>query len=82
MKNGKTLTPREAAVVLGCGMKRLYELLYSQKIEATKTNDRWAIPASAIESRLKQREEKRRSGQNRHRNTEPREQREAVAVHV
>jgi predicted transcriptional regulator len=73
MKNGKMLTPREAAVVLGCGMKRLYELLYSQKIEATKTNDRWAIPVSAIECRLKERETRRLRVQHAYRNTRVRD---------
>ena len=75
MKYGKTLTPREAAVVLGCGMKRLYELLYSQKIQATKTNDRWAIPASAIESRLKERKSKRPSVHCEYKNTTVKDQR-------
>jgi hypothetical protein len=37
-------------------MKRIYELLYSQKLRATKTKGRWAIPVSEIESRLRQRE--------------------------
>lgn len=59
MQSDKTLTPREAAVILGCGMKRLYELLYAQKIPATKVKSRWAIPASAVESRV-------RETQNRH----------------
>ncbi len=80
MKHSKMLTPREAAVVLGCGMKRLYELLYSQKIQATKTNDRWAIPASAIESRLKERESRRLRVQHKYSNTTVRDRRGEVAV--
>ncbi len=56
MQSGKTLTPREAAVRLGCGMKRIYELLYSQKIPATKRKGRWLIASDVIEARLKERE--------------------------
>lgn len=56
MKPNSTLSPREASIRLGCGMKRIYELLYSQKLRAAKVKGRWAIPASEIESRLKQRE--------------------------
>jgi len=52
----KTLTPRQAAIRLGCGMKRLYELLYSQKIPATKRKGRWLIASETIEARLKERE--------------------------
>jgi excisionase family DNA binding protein len=55
MQTGKTLTPREAAVRLGCGMKRLYELLYSQKIAASKRKGRWQIESETIEARLKER---------------------------
>jgi hypothetical protein len=80
MKYGKTLTPREAAVVLGCGMKRLYELLYSQKIQAKKINDRWVIPATAIESRLKERESRRLRVQHEYRNTRVRDHGVEVAV--
>ena len=79
MKHDKTLTPREAAVVLGCGIERLYELLYSQKIAATKTNDRWVIPASSIESRLQQREAQRRGLQRRGASVKAGQQQEAVA---
>jgi excisionase family DNA binding protein len=55
MQSDKTLTPREAAVRLGCGMKRLYDLLYSQKIAATKRKGRWQIASETIEARLKER---------------------------
>lgn len=56
MQSGKTLTPREAAVRLGCGMKRLYDLLYAQKIPATKRQGRWLIASEIIEARIKERE--------------------------
>lgn len=56
MQSGKTLTPREAAVRLGCGMKRLYDLLYAQKIQATKRRGRWLIASETVEARLKERE--------------------------
>ena len=56
MKASKTVSPREAAVRLGCGMKRIYELLYSGKLAASKRNNHWLIRGSAIEERLKRRE--------------------------
>jgi hypothetical protein len=61
-------------------MKRLYELLYSQKIQAKKTNDRWVIPATAIESRLKERESSRLRVHHEYRNTRVREHGGEVAV--
>jgi excisionase family DNA binding protein len=50
---GKTLNPREAARRLGVGMPRIYALLWSGKLQATKQGNCWLIPASAVEARLK-----------------------------
>jgi excisionase family DNA binding protein len=49
----KMLGPREAALRLGVGMARVYALLWCGKLPATKLGNRWAIPESAIEARLR-----------------------------
>lgn len=54
MAREKTLNPREAAQRLKIGMQRLYMLLYSGKLRATKQGRRWAIPESAVVERLHQ----------------------------
>jgi len=50
----KTLTPRQAALMLNVGMQRLYALLYSGKLQATKEGNRWVIRESAVTERLRQ----------------------------
>ena len=57
MAKNKSLNPREAAQQLGIGMPRVYALLWSGKLPATKQGNRWLIPVSAIESRLKAKEQ-------------------------
>lgn len=54
MKN--TITVREAAQKLGCTLKYVYDLLYSGKLPSHKVGRQWRISASAIETRLKNRE--------------------------
>ena len=56
MAKDKTLNPREAAQQLGIGMPRIYALLWSGKLSATKQGNRRLIPVSAVESRLKVKE--------------------------
>ena len=51
------LTVRQAAFRLGYTQKYVRDLLYEQKMPGAYKNGRvWLIPASAIESRLKNRE--------------------------
>ncbi len=45
------LTPSEAAQRLRIGVQRLYDLLHSGKVRATKRGTRWAIPESAVAER-------------------------------
>jgi excisionase family DNA binding protein len=54
MKN--TMTVREAAQRMGCTLKYVYDLLYAGKLPSHKVGRQWRIPASAIETRLKNRE--------------------------
>ena len=56
MVKEESLNPREAAQRLGVGMPRIYALLWSGKLRATKRRNRWLIPSGVIESRLKMRE--------------------------
>ena len=53
MVSEKTLNPREAARRLGVGMPRIYALLWSGKVPATKQGNRWLIPVGVIEARVK-----------------------------
>lgn len=48
MATSKTVSPREAAIRLGCTLKWIYDMLYAEKLPATKIEGRWAIPVSAI----------------------------------
>jgi excisionase family DNA binding protein len=57
MSAEKTLSPRQAALKLHVGMQRLYALLYSGKLRATKQGNRWVIPESAVAERSRQVEE-------------------------
>lgn len=47
----QTLSVREAAVALGVNTRRVYELLYSAKLEAVKQDGVWLISAAAVEER-------------------------------
>ena len=57
MTGEKMLSPRQAAQKLNIGMQRLYALLYSGKLRATKQGNRWVIAESAIADRLRQLED-------------------------
>jgi len=52
MSSEKTLSPGQAARKLGVGLQRVYSLLYSGKLRATKQRNRWLIPESVITERL------------------------------
>lgn len=48
-----SLSVREAAVRMGCTLKYVFDLLYSERLPgAKKVGGRWQIPAEAVESRL------------------------------
>jgi excisionase family DNA binding protein len=57
MARERMMNPREAAQQLGVGMARIYALLWSGKLAATKQGNRWLISARTIEARLKAREQ-------------------------
>lgn len=54
MKN--TMTVREAAQKMGCTLKYVYDLLYAGKLPSHKEGRQWRVLASAVETRLKNRE--------------------------
>lgn len=57
MPDTKTLSVREAALKLRNTQKFVRDLLYERKLPgAKKSNGHWAIPASAIEARLRARQ--------------------------
>ncbi len=52
----KQLTVSQASRTLGITLDYIYRLIYAGKLAARKSEGRWLIPVSAIESRLKARE--------------------------
>ena len=54
MAREKTYSPFEASERLGIGMNRVYALLWSKKLKATKEGRTWVITESAINERLAQ----------------------------
>lgn len=54
----KDLTVSQASRTLGVTLDYVYRLIYAGKLAARKSEGRWLIPASAIESRLKARMER------------------------
>ena len=58
MRAKTILTTRQAAQVLGIGLRHVLTLLYEGKLPgAKKAGRKWAIPGAAVESRLKTREQ-------------------------
>jgi excisionase family DNA binding protein len=55
MKNSRNLSVPEAARLLRCTTKYVYDLLYSGSLSATKTDGRWKIPKAVIDVRLSRR---------------------------
>jgi len=55
LKTQKTMGIAETARKLHYTLKYVYDLVYSGKIPAEKVGRIWRIPASAVETRLKQR---------------------------
>jgi excisionase family DNA binding protein len=53
MKKIEFLSPREAAIRLHIGLNAVYALLWAGKLQATHTNNRWQIPCSAVEDRIR-----------------------------
>ena len=49
MDKGKAFSVRDAAVLKGCSLKYIYDLIYSKKIPAKKSGRSWSIPADAVE---------------------------------
>ena len=58
MGKAQEISAREAAQRLGLRLDSFYQLVWVGKIPARKSDGRWLIPATAIEGRLKNREEK------------------------
>ena len=52
MKKVEFLSPREAAIRLHIGLNAVYALLWAGKLQATRPNNRWQIPCSAVEDRI------------------------------
>ncbi len=57
------LTVSHASRTLGIALDYVYRLIYSGKLTARKSEGRWLIPVSDVESRLKAREERNGSTQ-------------------
>jgi len=58
MPNHTVLTPREAAVRLKVSLAHVYHLLWAEKLPARRSaQGRWQIATSAVEQRLRTREE-------------------------
>lgn len=56
-ERSKSLSVREAAKMLGCTRKYLFDLLYEDRlIGAHKVGRQWQIPVRSIEARLKERQ--------------------------
>jgi excisionase family DNA binding protein len=58
MKKDQFLSVSDAAKQLHCTTKYVYDMLQSGSLSATKTDGRWRIPASAVETKLAKRSEK------------------------
>lgn len=56
MANRSSVSPCEAARILGIRLDTLYQKLWAGKIPASKVDGRWRIPAAAVEARLKARQ--------------------------
>jgi excisionase family DNA binding protein len=52
-----SMTVREAAQRLGCGLKRAYDLVWSGQLKAQKVGKQWRIPMKSVEDRIKAREQ-------------------------
>jgi excisionase family DNA binding protein len=59
----ETFSAVEAARRLGVGLDYLYGLLWTGKLQGQKVGGRWAIPAAAVEARLKARQGQRGEAQ-------------------
>jgi excisionase family DNA binding protein len=46
---------REAARLLGCTLKYIYDLLYMGRLQAEKQGRTWRIPVGSLDSLIKQR---------------------------
>jgi excisionase family DNA binding protein len=53
MGKAEYLTPREAAVKLGISLNAVYALLWAGKLHANRAENRWQIPSSEVEERLR-----------------------------
>jgi excisionase family DNA binding protein len=56
MQKNNEITPIEAARKLGVGLDYLYSLIWTGKLPGRKAGNRWRIPLTAVEDRLKERE--------------------------
>jgi len=46
-----TVSVREAAILLRCSLKWVYDRLYAGRLSGTKVGREWRIPRSAVEER-------------------------------
>ena len=53
MKKVEFLSPREAAIRLHIGLNAVYALLWAGKLQATRSDNRWQIPYSAVDDRIR-----------------------------
>lgn len=56
-QKNKEFSVPEVSRQLGCSLKWVYDLIYCAKLSAKKVAGHWRIPASAVEERLKRREQ-------------------------
>ena len=56
MEQKSRFTVRQVALMLGCTLKFVYDLLYAGRLQgASKVGRVWRIPRTAVEARLKTR---------------------------
>jgi excisionase family DNA binding protein len=56
MKKIPTMSVQEAARMLGCTLKWVYDMLYCGRLPGTKNGRYWRIPRAAVNDRLKAKE--------------------------
>jgi excisionase family DNA binding protein len=57
MTEAKEISAVEAARKLGVGLDYLYSLIWTNKLQARKINQKWRVSTTSVEARLKRREE-------------------------
>ena len=52
MERNDSVSPREAARILGIRLESVYSLVWAGRLEATKKDGRWFLSQQAIDARL------------------------------